>query len=239
MSRIVDNLIAYRVLSMLVQNFEDSKAFKLGIIDKTGKNLKKANTLKTSEEKDAYNYLNRLVFNMKKIINKLPGGESKTKSLVAALWLVKETYESGSRSTAMMQEKFDKLMTMLDNRVSLVEEELLVNKFLSEEGDAGAMNVTGAAVSTDEPKIDKKNIKKFQLMAKRKPVTEDLEESWKDTMKWIPHPEYGYALSKYTSNHKSAYVFNDAYNAEQKQKHFGGKIVRNVAGKRILVKKTL
>jgi hypothetical protein len=32
------------------------------------------------------------------------------------------------------------------------------------------MNVTGAAVSTDEPKIDKKNIKKFQLMAKRKPV---------------------------------------------------------------------
>jgi hypothetical protein len=104
---------------------------------------------------------------MKKIINKLPGAENKTKSLVAALWLVKETYESGSRSTAMMQEKFDKLITMMDNRVSLVEEELLVNKFLSEEG---GMNVTGAVVSTDEPKIDKKNIKKYQIMARRKPV---------------------------------------------------------------------
>ena len=170
MSRIVDNLIAYKVLKMLVTNFTDTEAFKLGIIDAKGKNLRKANTLQTSEEKDAYTFLNRLVFNMKKIINKLPGGENKTKSLVAALWLVKETYESGSRSTAMMQEKFDKLMTMMDNRVSLVEEELLVKKFLSEEGDAGAMNVTGAAVSTDEPKIDKKNIKKFQLMAKRKPV---------------------------------------------------------------------
>jgi hypothetical protein len=170
MSRIVDNLIAYKVLKMLVTNFTDTEAFKLGIIDAKGKNLRKANTLKTSEERDAYTFLNRLVFNMKKIINKLPGGENKTKSLVAALWLVKETYESGSRSTAMMQEKFDKLITMLDNRVSLVEEELLVKKFLSEEGDAGAMNVTGAAVSTDEPKIDKKNIKKFQLMAKRKPV---------------------------------------------------------------------
>jgi hypothetical protein len=153
---------------MLVQNFEETQAFKLGIIDNTGKNLKKASTLKTTEEKDAYSYLNRLVFNMKKIINKLPGAENKTKSLVAALWLVKETYESGSRSTAMMQEKFDKLITMMDNRVSLVEEELLVNKFLSEED--GGMNVTGAVVSTDEPKIDKKNIKKFQLMAKRKPV---------------------------------------------------------------------
>jgi hypothetical protein len=170
MSRIVDNLIAYKVLKMLVTNFTDTEAFKLGIIDAKGKNLRKANTLNTSEERDAYTFLNRLVFNMKKIINKLPGGENKTKSLVAALWLVKETYESGSRSTAMMQEKFDKLITMLDNRVSLVEEELLVKKFLSEEGDAGAMNVTGAAVSTDEPKIDKKNIKKFQLMAKRKPV---------------------------------------------------------------------
>jgi hypothetical protein len=170
MSRIVDNLIAYKVLKMLVTNFTDTEAFKLGIIDAKGKNLRKANTLNTSDERDAYTFLNRLVFNMKKIINKLPGGENKTKSLVAALWLVKETYESGSRSTAMMQEKFDKLITMLDNRVSLVEEELLVKKFLSEEGDAGAMNVTGAAVSTDQPKIDKKNIKKFQLMAKRKPV---------------------------------------------------------------------
>jgi hypothetical protein len=155
---------------MLVTNFTDTEAFKLGIIDAKGKNLRKANTLNTSEEKDAYTFLNRLVFNMKKIINKLPGGENKTKSLVAALWLVKETYESGSRSTAMMQEKFDKLITMMDNKVSLVEEELLVKKFLSEEGTAGAMNVTGAAVSTDEPKIDKKNIKKFQLMARRKPV---------------------------------------------------------------------
>jgi hypothetical protein len=154
---------------MLVTNFTDTEAFKLGIIDAKGKNLRKANTLTSTEEKDAYTFLNRLVFNVKKIINKLPSGESKTKSLVAALWLVKETYESGSRSTAMMQEKFDKLMTVLDNKVSLVEEELIVNKFLSEEGE-GCMNVTGTAVSTDEPKIDKKNIKKFQLMAKRKPV---------------------------------------------------------------------
>lgn len=166
MSRIVDNLIAYRILTMLVTNFEDTKAYKLGIIDKSGKNLKKASTLKTTEEKDAYTYLQRLVFNMKKIINKI-GGENKLKSLVAALWLVKETYESGSRSTALMEEKFDNIMKLLDNRVSLAEEEILVKKFLADDAPA---NVTGAAVSTDQPKIDKKNIKKFQLMAKRKPV---------------------------------------------------------------------
>jgi hypothetical protein len=165
MSRIVDNLLAYKVLSMLVTNFEDTKAFKLGIIDKNGKNLKKVSTLKTSEEKDAYTYLHRLVFNMKKIINKI-GGENKLKSLVAALWLVKEYYESGSRSTALMEEKFDKVMKLLDNRVSLVEEEIIVNKFLNEE--APVNSTAGASVS--EPVIKKKDIKKYQVMARRKPV---------------------------------------------------------------------
>jgi hypothetical protein len=161
MSRIVDNLIAYRILKMLVTNFEDTEAFKLGIIDKNGKNIRKANTLQTSKERDAYTYLNRLVFNVKKIINRLPGGESKIKSLVAALWLVKEHYESGNRSTAMLQEKFDNIMKLLDNRVSLVEEEIIVKKFLDEEGEGGIANVTGAGVSTDQPKIDKKAIKKY------------------------------------------------------------------------------
>jgi hypothetical protein len=159
MSRIVDNLIAYRVLKMLVTNFEDTEAYRLGIIDAKGKNIRKTNTLSTGEEKDAYTYLNRLIFNVKKIINKLPGGESKMKSLIAALWLVKEHYQSGNRSTAMLQEKFDNIMKMLDNRVSLVEEEIIVKKFLDEDGIA---NVTGAAVSTNEPKIGPKEIKKYK-----------------------------------------------------------------------------
>jgi hypothetical protein len=58
-------------------------------------------------------------------------------------------------------------MKTLDNNVTLVEEEMLVNKFFSEDAVA---NVTGAAVSIDQPKIDKKNIKKYQIMAKRKPI---------------------------------------------------------------------
>jgi hypothetical protein len=160
MSRIVDNLIAYRILKMLVTNFEDTEAFKLGIIDKKGKNLRKTSTLVTTQEREAYTYLHRLVFNMKKIINKIPSGESKLKSLIAALWLVKEQYQSGSRSTALMQEKFDNIMKLLDNRVSLVEEEIIVKKFLDEDG--AVANVTGAAVSTDAPKIGPKEIKKYK-----------------------------------------------------------------------------
>jgi hypothetical protein len=165
MSRIIDNLLAYKILSMLVTNFEDTKAYKLGIIDKEGKNLKKVGTLKSSEEKDAYTFLTRLVFNMKKIINKI-GGENKLKSLIAALFLVKEQYQSGNRSTALMEDKFEKITKLLDNNCSLVEEEILVKRFLNEEAPA---NSTGAAVSTDEPKIGTKEIKKYKMSMVRRP----------------------------------------------------------------------
>jgi len=132
MSRLIDNLVAYRVLSMLVTNFTDTKAFKLGIIDAKGKNLRKSYTLKTTEERDAYNYLNRLVFNMKKIINRLPGGESKLKSITAAYFLVKEYYESNNRTTSLMEQKYIHLLEKLDNDLYLVEEELIIKKWIEE-----------------------------------------------------------------------------------------------------------
>ena len=69
---------------------------------------------------------------MKKIVNKI-GGESKLKSLVAALFLVKEYYQNNERSTSLMEERYNKLLEMLENNVYLVEEEILVNKFLKEE----------------------------------------------------------------------------------------------------------
>lgn len=176
MSRIVDNLIALRIVKMLVQPFNETDAYKLGIIDANGKTIRKANTLQTTREKDAFDYLARLVFNIKRIINRLPGGENKLKSLVAAMWLVKEQYQTNNKLTnAMLEEKFADTMKLLDNRVSLVEEEIVVRKFLDEEGVA---NVTGAAVSTDEPKIGSKDIKKYKAgqgttiagMVRRKPI---------------------------------------------------------------------
>lgn len=171
MSRLVDNVIALRIVRMLVTNFTDTQAFKLGIIDAHGNTLKPASTLKSEAEKDAFTYLNRLVFNMKKIINRFPGGESHLKSLVGALWLVKEYYESGSRTTSLMEERYKEVMRMLNNNVVLAEEQLLVSKVLAEEVGTGAVasapaNNT-AGVEVKQPKIDKKNIKKYQVMSRR------------------------------------------------------------------------
>lgn len=163
MSQIVDNLIAYRVLTMLVKPFRETDAYKLGIIDAKGKNLIKPSSLSTTEQKSAYTFLHRLVFNMKKIINKLPGGESKLKSLAAAFFLVKEYYENNTRSTSMMEEKFHKL---IESEAILAEETIIIEKYmkdLEEDGvAAGPANVTGAAVSTDIPVPKKKDLEKYK-----------------------------------------------------------------------------
>ena len=45
MSKTVDNIIAYRIISMLVKPFKDTDAFKDGISDERGKILKNSHDL--------------------------------------------------------------------------------------------------------------------------------------------------------------------------------------------------
>lgn len=152
MGQVIDNLIAYRVLSMLVKPFDETEAFKQGIVDAQGRVLIKASDLKTQEQKAAYNYLTRLVFNLKRLINKLPGGESKLKNLVAAFFLIREAMES--RKININEDRFDEIVSLVNEGYVFAEEQLIVEDFMLVE-DAPA-NATGAGVSTDIPVIKRK-----------------------------------------------------------------------------------
>ena len=165
---LVDNIIAYRILSMLVQPFTETDAYKLGIIDAEGNNLIKSKDFKSKEQKEAYSYLNKLVFNLKKILNKLPGGDSKLKNIVAAFFLIKEAYTNNER--VIKEDKFHKILSLLEDGYILVEEELFINTYLSEDGAvaSGPANVTGPMVSTDQPVIKKKHKKIAHIMNKEK-----------------------------------------------------------------------
>ncbi len=167
MSAIVDNILAYRILSMIVTPFADTSAYKLGIIDDKGNVLIKPKDFTSGEQRDAYTYLHRLCFNMKKIINRMPGGESKTKNLVAAFFLIKESYKNKERT--IKEEKLHKILDLLDEGYILVEDEMIVEKYLKEDGAAvssAPTNVTGAAVSTDQPVVRKKK-KIAHIMSKQ------------------------------------------------------------------------
>jgi len=158
--RIVNNLIAFKILYMLVTPFEKTEAYKYGIIDKDGKPLKKTRDLKTEDEKDSYTQLDKLVFSLKRILAKLPGGDNRLKSLVAAYWLIKESYINGKKIT---QGELQETINILENNnITLVEEEILIEKFMRVYED-GVANTTGTATSTDQAAI--------RLNKKGKPIS--------------------------------------------------------------------
>ncbi len=65
------------------------EAFEHGIIDENGKLLIKTNKQSTEQQKHFTTY-HRLVFNIKRILEKVPFGKSKLGSYAAALFLLKE-----------------------------------------------------------------------------------------------------------------------------------------------------
>ena len=87
----VDFFVAYKFIKILTKDFKDTDAFKLGIIDKDGKILKKRKDLKSGEEKVAYTIFHTLIWNVKKLLSRVPGLKSKLGSYAAALFLLKES----------------------------------------------------------------------------------------------------------------------------------------------------
>jgi len=86
-TRVSDTIYAFRFLRLLTTPWEKTGAYKAGLIDATGKLLRKP---ETSEEKSKYNIFHRLVFNIKKLLNKLPLGKTTIASYLAAFYLIKE-----------------------------------------------------------------------------------------------------------------------------------------------------
>ena len=92
MSRVIDAVIAYRVLKLLVTPFNRTKAFELGIINDQGKVLKKSRDIKNAEERNAYTLLIRFVFNLKKLLAKIGIRGPLGSAAAAAFAFFKEEY---------------------------------------------------------------------------------------------------------------------------------------------------
>lgn len=173
MGRFVDSVIALRILRLLTTPFDQTDAYRLGIIDEKGNELKKMRDLHTVEERDAYTLLHRLVYRLKRIIEKVPLQNKKLLSFAAAYSLIKESLDEGKEPIDLEMRFINKLTENLDTEISLVEEYLNDNKIFtfkqfSEEMGAGAVAANNAAASPgiaglppDEPPMSKKNQKKW------------------------------------------------------------------------------
>ena len=106
----------YQFLKKLVTPFNKTKAFELGIVDEKGKILKRRRDLETDEEKDAYNLSDTLIWNIKKLMGKIPGGKSRIASYAAALYLIKEQQDGYKITEEELElQFFDQFEKMYNN----------------------------------------------------------------------------------------------------------------------------
>jgi hypothetical protein len=92
-NRLVDLLITYRIVKLMATDFKDQEAFKFGIIDANGKQLRKNRDLNTEAEKDSYTVLHRFVFNLKRLLAKFGLKSSISNFAVALAFILKENQE--------------------------------------------------------------------------------------------------------------------------------------------------
>jgi len=116
MGRAIDLFVTYRFLKLLTTPFDKTDAFNLGIIDEKGNRIKKPKStqpaveLSTTELKNSYTILHKLVFNIKKIFEKVPGLRTKVGTYAAALFLLKDTFRESVDDKDIFEKEFMKYL---------------------------------------------------------------------------------------------------------------------------------
>ena len=116
MGSAIDLFVSYRFLKLLTTEFKKTDAYKLGIIDDKGhrilkpKSDKPAVELSTTQQKNAYTILHKLVFNIKKLFNKVPGLRTKVGTYAAALFLLKDTFKESVQDPDMFEKELVKYL---------------------------------------------------------------------------------------------------------------------------------
>jgi len=157
-SKVADLILVYQFLKRLTTPFDKTPAFDLGIIDERGQRIK-SKELKTTEEKNAYGYFDRLVFNVKKLLERLPGGKNRLASYAAALFLIKEAQKPEREYTTKdLQEGFDSCMKELEKRTMINLKDLV---------EDAPSNSSGAAVAGTGDDSDTVVVKKKKVLIDR------------------------------------------------------------------------
>ena len=118
--RAIDLFVAYRFLRILTTPWEEQPAFEHGIIDKNGKLLRRANELQ-GEEKAAFTLLHRLIFNLKRLLHKIPGVRTKLGTYATALFLLKQHFADQVEEEDIIEKTFK---TWLIDNGYITEEEI-------------------------------------------------------------------------------------------------------------------
>ena len=150
---IVDIFLVYSFIKRLATPFNEWDAFKLGIIDEKGTILKSRKSLNTVKEQDAFGIYDLMILKLKKLLEKIPGGNTRIGSYAAALWLIKEEQNIMKYGEELSEETIEE---ELASYMSLVEEGVPTNS-------AGGGAIAGIGVGPDgEPGFSKAQMVKYK-----------------------------------------------------------------------------
>lgn len=148
---IVDLFLVFQFIKRLSTPFKEWDAYKLGIIDETGKQLIKRKDFTKRDQKDSFGIFDIMIMKLKRLLEKIPGGKSRIGSYAAALYLIKEqqSLEQGGIELAesftdeTLEEKLKQYMENVSSEIT--DYDGLFEKLFDEDAPANSTaNVAGA-----------------------------------------------------------------------------------------------
>ena len=173
-SRGADLYFVFRFLRLLTMKYESTDAYKFGIIDKKGKALRKSADLDSTKEKAAYTMLHRMVFKIRRLIEKTPAG--RFVNYAAALFLLKEQKDARiwSDDIYMKTKLLEFLETDWEADAKFLKEEVdnmdkkTFKSFLTENQDIEESQELQALMALDDEGIEAVIDKKGKIVINKK-----------------------------------------------------------------------
>lgn len=162
---VVDLFLVYSFIRKLVTPFEKWDAYEEGIIDEKGNILISRKDYSKNAQKKAFGIFDQMVLNVKKLLGKLPGGQTKLASYAAALWLIRE--EQRIHATNYLTEESVELdldtalERFIDENSSVIAEAAKIEE--EPVNNVGGGNIAGVGVGANgEPGVTGKTKKKHK-----------------------------------------------------------------------------
>jgi hypothetical protein len=177
---LVDLFLVYQFIRRLATPFKEWDAYKLGIIDERGNILRKRRELRLKKERDAFGIFDVLVLNLKKLLEKIPGGQTRIASYAAALYLIREwnhfsddSLLTEDVSDELLEESIDLFYDRYVNYIQLpenVNQKILLDELFEERFsedvptvNVGSGNIAGLGVGPQgEPGLTQAQMKKYK-----------------------------------------------------------------------------
>lgn len=161
-TNVVDLFVVYQFIKRLATPFNKWKAYETGVIDERG-NIKVKPNFRDYKQRESFKVFDVMILKLKRLLEKIPGGKTRLASYAAALFLVKEDWQSKSEEDILTESNdqyIDYIRLYKLDHYARALEEMPTNS-------AGGGAVAGMGVNgPDDVKFTKKKQKKYKTRNK-------------------------------------------------------------------------